>query len=153
MVQSIRECLSNFAAARRGNADLLDETRVKEVAVIEMLEHQAEDMATRVNSRAGSPVTRGGAGTTEAQDIFPRSSLDDPSFESLFDIFWGGGGAGGAEAVVAGSALSMEGDPAVVPVGPPAPGSDWTGGRNDFALDWSQLATLFDTSGTAGLGS
>jgi len=79
-VESIRECLAAFSAARRDNAELLDETKLKEIAVIEMLENRAEGVWQL--SRAASPA-RDDLGGADDNPAYP-----EPLFDSLLEDFW-----------------------------------------------------------------
>lgn len=51
----INQCLSDFMTARKGNGNLLDEVKIKEIAMMEMLRSKTDQGLSHANSRAPSP--------------------------------------------------------------------------------------------------
>jgi hypothetical protein len=74
-VHRIQHCLSQFAAARRDNTELLDEARIKEAAMIELVQMKAGHL-TRNSSRAASP------------GAIVYDSAPDSAMNGLFDQYF-----------------------------------------------------------------
>ncbi|WWC93844.1 hypothetical protein V866_000680 [Kwoniella sp. B9012] len=103
-LKTINECLAAFVAARKGNSNLLDDVKIKEIAMIEVLRNKADSSLTRANSRANSPIGSGsqtlhvsglnGSGSAVPAGGLPQPTADisntlDPSLQNIFDQFWG----------------------------------------------------------------
>jgi hypothetical protein len=96
-VISIQQCLERFASTRRGDGHVLDYIRVKEMAMIEMLQAKAE--AVKAASRAPSPLPERSDHASNVPDL-PNAAdasatlLDinpdlDQSLQLFLDQFWG----------------------------------------------------------------
>lgn len=103
----INQCLSDFMTARKGNSNLLDEVKIKEIAMMEMLRSKTDQGLSHANSRAPSPHAHLQANailsnTLAADEGHSQATLpvveanasnlapiSDPSVQSMFDQFWG----------------------------------------------------------------
>ncbi|OXG19813.1 nuclear protein [Cryptococcus neoformans Ze90-1] len=102
-LRMINQCLSDFMTARKGNGNLLDEVKIKEIAMMEMLRSKTDQGLSHANSRAPSPHVHLQANASlsntlaadEGQSLAtePNASnlapISDPSVQSMFDQFWG----------------------------------------------------------------
>ncbi|OCF31072.1 hypothetical protein I316_07343 [Kwoniella heveanensis BCC8398] len=97
VLRLINECLTSFVAVRKGNTNLLDEVKIKEIAMIEVLRNRADMNLTRANSPA--PATTSivslnvdDSQATETSTPHPATAgvtNIDPNLQSMFDQFWG----------------------------------------------------------------
>jgi hypothetical protein len=94
-VRSIQRCLADFLARRQGDANLLNDIRIKEAAMIELLQLQADRNLTRSNSRAVSPAPDESAQAPANPTYVSNLGLHeagqqpfDPTLQTLFDLFW-----------------------------------------------------------------
>lgn len=103
----INQCLSDFMNARKGNSNLLDEVKIKEIAMMEMLRSKTGQGLSHANSRAPSPHANIHANAAlsstltadegQSQATLPATEpnasnpapISDPSVQSMFDQFWG----------------------------------------------------------------
>nr|KIR49348.1 nuclear protein [Cryptococcus bacillisporus CA1280] len=106
-LRMINQCLSDFMNARKGNSNLLDEVKIKEIAMMEMLRSKTGQGLSRANSRAPSPHAHIHANAAlsstltadegQSQATLPATEpnasnpapISDPSVQSMFDQFWG----------------------------------------------------------------
>ncbi|ADV23523.1 nuclear protein [Cryptococcus gattii E566] len=106
-LRMIHQCLSDFMTARKGNSNLLDEVKIKEIAMMEMLRSKTGQGLSRANSRAPSPHAHVHANAAlsstltadegQSQATLPATEpnasnlapISDPSVQSMFDQFWG----------------------------------------------------------------
>lgn len=96
-LQAIQQCLSSFIASRRGNNNLLDAIKIKEVAMVELLQMKADQSLIKAQSRATSPhpMVQPGDTLSGGNAVFPLGTWEpdttalDPGLQSLFDQFWG----------------------------------------------------------------
>ncbi|KIR54774.1 nuclear protein [Cryptococcus gattii Ru294] len=106
-LRMIHQCLSDFMTARKGNSNLLDDVKIKEIAMMEMLRSKTGQGLSRANSRAPSPHAHVHANAAlsstltadegQSQATLPATEpnasnlapISDPSVQSMFDQFWG----------------------------------------------------------------
>lgn len=92
--------------ARKGNSNLLDDVKIKEIAMMEMLRSKTGQGLSRANSRAPSPHAHVHANAAlsstltadegQSQATLPATEpnasnlapISDPSVQSMFDQFW-----------------------------------------------------------------
>ncbi|WWC63044.1 uncharacterized protein I303_105643 [Kwoniella dejecticola CBS 10117] len=92
-LKTINQCLASFVAARKGNSNLLDNVKIKEIAMIEVLRNKADSSLTTFNSPVGSPqrvqpdLTVSDPSNTIPTD--PSGLSTDPTLQTMFDQFWG----------------------------------------------------------------